>query len=51
MTSTIWNWGVYYTAAAKAAKDGATSDRIRDDLKALGIQIKDTKDSTEWTLD
>ena len=37
--------------AAKAAKDWATSDRIRDDLKALGIQIKDTKDGTEWTLD
>ena len=37
--------------AAKAAKDWATSDRIRDDLKELGIQIKDTKDGTEWTLD
>ena len=36
--------------AAKAAKDWATSDRIRDELKALGIQIKDTKDGTEWTL-
>ena len=37
--------------AAKTAKDWATSDRIRDDLKALGIQIKDTKDGTEWTLE
>jgi cysteinyl-tRNA synthetase len=37
--------------AAKAAKDWATSDRIRDDLKALGIQIKDGKDGTEWTLE
>ena len=37
--------------AAKAAKDWATSDRIRDDLKAIGIQIKDTKDGTEWTLE
>ena len=37
--------------AAKAAKDWAASDRIRDDLKALGIQIKDTKDGTEWTLE
>ena len=36
--------------AAKAAKDWATSDRIRDDLKALGIQIKDTKDGTEWSM-
>lgn len=37
--------------AAKAAKDWATSDRIRDDLKALGVLIKDTKDGTEWTLE
>ena len=37
--------------AAKAAKDWAASDRIRDDLKALGIQIKDTKEGTEWTLE
>ena len=37
--------------AAKAAKDWATCDKIRDDLKALGIQIKDTKDGTEWTLE
>ena len=37
--------------AAKAAKDWATSDKIRDDLKALGIMIKDGKDGTEWTLE
>ena len=37
--------------AAKAAKDWATSDKIRDDLKAIGIQIKDGKDGTEWTID
>ena len=36
--------------AAKAAKDWATSDRIRDELKAIGIQIKDTKDGTDWTI-
>ena len=36
--------------AAKANKDWATSDRIRDELNALGIHIKDTKDGTEWTL-
>ena len=36
---------------ARAAKDYATADKIRDDLKALGIQIKDTKDGTEWTLE
>ena len=37
--------------AAKAAKDWATCDKIRDDLKAIGVLIKDTKDGTEWTLE
>jgi cysteinyl-tRNA synthetase len=35
-------------AAAKAAKDYATSDRIRDQLAALGITIMDTKEGTTW---
>lgn len=34
---------------AKINKDFATSDLIRDKLKELGIQIKDTKDGVEWT--
>lgn len=38
-------------AAAKAAKDWTASDHIRDTLKALGIQVKDTKDGAEWTID
>ena len=38
-------------AAAKAAKDWAASDHIRDSLKALGIQVKDGKDGAEWTLE
>ena len=38
-------------AKAKAAKDWATSDSIRDALKALGITVKDTKDGAEWTLE
>ena len=37
-------------AAAKAAKDWATSDHIRDSLAALGIKVKDTKDGAEWTI-
>ena len=36
---------------AKAARDWATSDRIRDELSALGVRIKDTKDGCEWTID
>ena len=36
---------------AKAEKNWAVSDKIRDELKAIGIQIKDTKDGgCEWTL-
>lgn len=37
-------------AAAKANKDWTTSDRIRDELTALGFVIKDTKDGAEWQL-
>ncbi|MBN2805458.1 MAG: cysteine--tRNA ligase [Prolixibacteraceae bacterium] len=35
---------------AKANKDWATSDRIRNELTALGFEIKDKKDGFEWTL-
>ena len=38
-------------AEAKAAKDWAKSDHIRDALKALGITVKDTKEGVEWTLE
>ena len=35
---------------AKQNKDWATSDKIRNELTALGFQIKDTKDGFEWSL-
>lgn len=35
---------------AKRNKDWATSDKIRDELTALGFSIKDTKDGFEWQL-
>ena len=35
---------------AKANKDWATSDKIRNDLAALGFEIKDGKDGCEWKL-
>ncbi|KAA6329870.1 Cysteine--tRNA ligase [termite gut metagenome] len=35
---------------AKANKDWATSDKIRNELIALGFEIKDTKDGFEWKL-
>ena len=35
---------------AKAAKDWATSDQIRDALNAAGFEVKDTKDGVTWKL-
>ncbi|MDE6371001.1 MAG: cysteine--tRNA ligase, partial [Duncaniella sp.] len=37
-------------AKAKAEKDWATSDLIRDRLAEAGFNIKDTKDGAEWSL-
>ena len=34
----------------KANKDWATSDKIRDELAALGFEIKDGKDGSTWKL-
>ena len=39
-----------YRKEAKMAKDWAKSDQIRDALGALGIEVKDTKDGSTWTL-
>ncbi|MDE7436952.1 MAG: cysteine--tRNA ligase [Muribaculaceae bacterium] len=35
---------------AKEQKDWATSDLIRDQLAALGFNVKDTKQGVEWSL-
>ena len=35
---------------AKANKDWATSDRIRNELNEIGIELKDTKEGVEWKL-
>ena len=37
-------------AKAKANKDWATSDKIRDELAAAGFEVKDTKDGVTWKL-
>ncbi len=37
-------------ANAKAQKDWATSDLIRDRLSEIGFNIKDTKNGAEWSL-
>ena len=36
--------------AARAAKDWAEADRIRDQLAKLGIALKDSPSGTEWEL-
>lgn len=35
---------------AKANKNWAISDKIRDELNAAGISVKDTKDGAEWSI-
>ncbi|MCS6712585.1 cysteine--tRNA ligase [Brachybacterium sp. EF45031] len=37
-------------AAARAAKDWALADRIRDDLAAAGIRVEDSRDGARWSL-
>jgi len=35
---------------AKANKDWATSDKIRNELNSIGIELKDTKEGVDWKL-
>ena len=37
-------------AAAKAAKDWGKADSIRDELTAMGVVLKDSKEGTTWTM-
>jgi cysteinyl-tRNA synthetase len=37
-------------AAARNKKDFVSSDRIRDELAAMGVVIKDSKDGTTWEI-
>jgi len=37
-------------AAARAAHDFSTSDRVRDRLVDLGVEVRDTADGVEWQL-
>ena len=35
---------------AKKNRDFATADKIRDDLKEMGIILKDTREGTKWEI-
>ncbi len=37
-------------AAARAARDFAASDRLRDNLAELGVAVEDTRDGQRWRL-
>ena len=36
---------------ARTTKDWSTSDLIRDELKRMAIQVKDTKDGPVWSVE
>jgi cysteinyl-tRNA synthetase len=36
--------------AARARKDFKEADRIRDELAAMGVAIKDSKEGTTWEV-
>jgi cysteinyl-tRNA synthetase len=36
--------------AARRSKNFAESDRIRDELAAMGVVLKDSKDGTTWEI-
>lgn len=36
---------------ARDRKDWAASDKIRDSLKEIGVQLKDSKEGTSWVIE
>ena len=51
MVSPLVNMLLEMRMTAKANKDWATSDKIRDDLTAIGIRVKDRKDGFDWEIE
>ncbi len=50
MTGKLLDLLVDIRSNARKNKDFATSDRIRDELAAIGVALEDRPDGTEWTL-
>lgn len=51
LTGKLMELMIELRAEARAKKDFATSDRIRDGLQELGITIEDRKDGTGWRIE
>jgi len=41
---------VYLREQARKRRDFAEADRLRDELMALGVTLKDSRDGTTWTF-
>lgn len=51
LTDSLMEMVLKMRADAKANKDFATSDKLRDALAAINIQIKDTKEGVTWSYE
>ncbi len=51
LTDSLMEMILQWRADAKANKDFATSDKLRDALAAMHVKIKDTKDGTTWSYE
>ncbi len=51
LTNELMGLLISMRAEAKANKDYAASDKLRDALAGIGVQIKDTKDGVSWTYE
>lgn len=51
LTEQLVNLFIELRKDARANKDFAMSDKIRDELKALGVQLMDGKDGTTFSID
>jgi cysteinyl-tRNA synthetase len=51
MVSPLVNMLLNMRMEAKSAKNWALSDKIRDELTAVGIRVKDRKDGFDWEIE
>ena len=51
LTDSLMQMILNMRAEAKANKDWSTSDKLRDALAAINVQIKDSKEGTSWTYE